>query len=61
MVKPGYVETSSQSPDVADKDTEGICVPFKCEHAPSSWGTGRSEGKAVSVLVSTQSSEYLCH
>jgi hypothetical protein len=52
MVRSVEEETSSWSPDVADKGTEGIFIPDKCEQAPSSWGMGRSEGKVVSVSVS---------
>jgi len=50
MVRSEKEETSSRSPDVADKGTGGTLAPVKCEQAPSSWGMGRFRGKVVSVL-----------
>lgn len=52
MVRPLRAAKSTLPPDVDGRVTEGSCEPGRCEHAPSSSGTGRSVGKVVSILVS---------
>jgi hypothetical protein len=50
MDSPDSDATSTVLPEVSGKETEGICDPSRCEQAPSSSGTGRSDGKVVSIL-----------
>ena len=39
---------------VLDREIGGTTVPWRCAQAPSSLGTGRSEGKERSGAVSTE-------
>lgn len=48
MFRPESVDGSTFVPDVDGRDIEGKVLSWRWLHAPSSSGTGRSEGKLVS-------------
>lgn len=48
MFRPESVDGSTFVPDVDGSDIEGKVLSWRWLHAPSSSGTGRSEGKLVS-------------